>query len=140
MKYILTIFSFCLFSVIHAQDNDEKTIRSILADQTAQWNKGNIEGFMKGYWNNDSLLFVGSKGPTYGYQKTLSNYKKSYPSTDAMGKLAFDILKVQKISPDCYFILGKWALTRVVGDVSGHYTLIFKKINGEWLIVADHSS
>jgi ketosteroid isomerase-like protein len=57
-----------------------------------------------------------------------------------MGKLNFNILKVKALSPDTYFVLGKWALTRTVGDVSGHYTLLFKKIDGEWRIIVDHSS
>jgi len=95
---------------------------------------------MKGYWNSDSLLFVGKTGARYGYQTTLQNYKKGYPDAAAMGKLNFDILQVKKISGDCYFVLGKWALTRTIGDVSGYYTLIFRKIYQKWVIVADHSS
>ena len=140
MKLLLTLFSLLTLSSLSAQNKDEQTIRSILADQTVQWNKGDIDAFMKGYWNNDSLLFVGKNGPTYGYQKTLSNYKKNYPDAAAMGKLSFEILKVQRLSPDCYFVLGKWALTRSIGNVGGAYTLIFRKINRQWVIVSDHSS
>ncbi|MEO8174283.1 MAG: nuclear transport factor 2 family protein [Sediminibacterium sp.] len=137
--FLLTL-STLLSLNLDAQNKDEQTIRSILADQTVQWNKGNIDAFMHGYWNSDSLLFVGKSGPKYGYQNTLESYKKGYPDAAAMGKLSFDILKVQKLSPDCYFVLGKWALARSIGNVSGHYTLIFKKIKNEWVIVSDHSS
>jgi ketosteroid isomerase-like protein len=140
MKPLLILFSLLTLSSLNAQTKDEQTIRSILADQTVQWNKGDIDAFMKGYWNNDSLLFVGKNGPTYGYQKTLSNYKKSYPDAAAMGKLSFEILKVQRLSPDYYFVLGKWALTRSIGNVGGAYTLIFRKIRNQWVIVSDHSS
>jgi len=140
MKLLLTLFSLLTLSSLSAQTKDEQTIRTILADQTVQWNKGDIDAFMKGYWNNDSLLFVGKNGPTYGYQKTLSNYKKSYPDAAAMGQLSFEILKVQRLSPDCYFVLGKWALTRSIGNVGGAYTLIFRKIKNQWVIVSDHSS
>lgn len=140
MKHLLTSLSLFLFLSLSAQNKDEQTIRSILTDQTIEWNKGNIEAFMQGYWKNDSLLFVGKTGPKYGYQTTLENYKKNYPDAATMGKLDFDILKVQKLSPDCYFVLGKWALTRTIGNVSGHYTLLFRKINNQWVIVVDHSS
>ena len=140
MKILLTLFALLTFASLSAQTKDEQTIRSILSDQTVQWNKGDIDAFMKGYWNNDSLLFVGKNGPTYGYQKTLSNYKKSYPDAAAMGQLSFEILKVQRLSPDCYFVLGKWALTRSIGNVGGAYTLIFRKIKNQWVIVSDHSS
>jgi ketosteroid isomerase-like protein len=95
---------------------------------------------MKGYWNNDSLLFVGKNGPTYGYNTTLQNYQKSYPDTANMGKLAFTVLQVTPLSADTWFVLGKWQLTRSVGNISGHYTLLFRKIRGQWLIIADHSS
>lgn len=123
-----------------AQNSDELAIRTLLDQQTRQWNKGNIEAFMKGYWENDSLLFVGKRGPTYGYRTTLDNYKKSYPDTAAMGKLEFNLLSLKPISADTYFVLGKWMLKRTIGDLEGHYTLLLKKIKGQWLIIADHSS
>jgi len=140
MKLLFTLLSLFTLSSLSAQNKDEQAIRSILSDQTTYWNKGDIDGFMKGYWKNDSLLFVGKTGPTYGYQKTLENYKKGYPNAAAMGKLSFEILKVQKLAPDCYFVLGKWSLARTIGDVGGAYTLLFRKINHKWVIVADHSS
>ena len=124
----------------YAQRNDEKQIRAILSQQSSAWNKGNLTAFMQGYWKSDSLLFVGKSGPTYGFNQTLANYQKSYPDTAAMGKLAFTILDIKKIAGDCHFVLGKWHLTRTIGDVSGHFTLIFRKIKGEWVIVSDHSS
>jgi len=123
-----------------AQDKDKQQILSILQRQTEDWNRGNIEGFMVGYWNSDSLMFIGKSGVTYGYKKTLANYKKNYSDTVQMGKLAFDILHVNRLSPTAYFVIGKWHLKRSVGDLGGHYTLLFRKINNEWVIVADHSS
>ena len=140
MKLLLTILSLSILSSLTAQNKDEQAIRHILTDQTEQWNKGNIEGFMKGYWQSDSLLFVGKSGPKYGYQTTLKNYKKGYPDTVAMGKLHFDILQMQPLSPDCYFVLGKWMLKRSIGDLSGYYTLLFRRIHKRWVIIADHSS
>lgn len=136
-------FFFLLVSAIssNAQTNDEQRILSILDAQTKYWNSGDLENFMKGYWKSDSLMFIGKSGVTYGYNNTLENYKKGYPTRDAMGILKFNILKVEKISADAYFVVGKWHLTREkVGDIEGHYTLFFKKIKGEWVIVADHSS
>lgn len=134
------LLAFAIPFAAKAQSADEKSIREVLAHQVEAWNKGNLEDFMKGYWENDSLMFIGKSGVTYGYQNTLNNYKKGYANADQMGQLAFTLLKVQRISADAYFIVGKWALTRKVGDVGGHYTLLFRKINKKWLIVADHSS
>ena len=95
---------------------------------------------MKGYWNNDSLQFVGKNGVTYGYANTLNNYKKNYNSPDLMGQLHFNILQVKQLSAEYCFVLGQWFLKRKAGDVGGHYTLLFRKIKGSWCIVSDHSS
>lgn len=135
---LLLLTSYTTFSL--AQTKDEQIIRSLLDRQTKDWNRGDIDAFMKGYWENDSLLFVGKNGATYGYQTTLNNYKKNYPDPTAMGQLTFNILQVRPIGTAHYFVLGKWMLKRTIGDLSGHYTLLFKKINGQWVIVADHSS
>ena len=140
MKLLLTLLTTLTLLSASAQNKDIQAIRKILANQTIQWNKGNIEAFMNGYWKSDSLLFVGKSGPKYGYREALANYKKGYPDTATMGKLAFDILKIQSLSPNMYFVLGKWMLKRSIGDVSGYYTLLFRKINNQWVIAVDHSS
>ncbi len=118
----------------------EKQIRALLENQTVAWNRGDIPAFMSGYWKSDSLVFVGKSGITYGWQKTLDNYKKNYPDTATMGQLRFDIVQLKKLSGNTYFVLGKWFLKRTVGDVGGHFTLILKKFKEGWKVVSDHSS
>ncbi|MGL6266693.1 MAG: YybH family protein [Chitinophagaceae bacterium] len=132
----------CVFFVMagFTQSADEKSILGILDKQTQAWNRGDLEAFMKGYWENDSLMYIGQGGVTYGYNATLNSYKKNYGDTARMGKLNFEILHVKSQGPDYYFVVGKWFLKRSAGDVGGHYTLIFKKINGAWVIISDHSS
>ncbi len=140
MKKILTSFLFFLCLISYGQSKNEKNIRSILTNQTTAWNTGNIEKFMTGYWKNDSLLFIGKSGITYGWQKTLENYKKGYPDKEAMGILSFDIIQVKKLSSRYYHVVGKWHLKRTIGDLNGHYTLLFKKIKNNWVVISDHSS
>lgn len=124
-----------------AQTKDEQQIQSLLDAQVKAWNEGKIDEFMKAYWQSDSLMFISSNGITYGYNATLEGYHKRYPDRDAMGQLTFTILKMNRISNDSYFVIGKWFLKREKkGDVGGHFTLLWKKINGEWVIVADHTS
>ena len=123
-----------------AQKTDDEQIRSVLDKQKGEWNKGNIEKFMVGYWENDSLVFMSKSGPVYGYKGALNNYKKGYPDTSAMGKLRFEIISVKKLSNDYAFVIGKYFLTRTIGNANGAFTLLLRKINGEWKIVVDHSS
>jgi ketosteroid isomerase-like protein len=136
---VLILICFGSFISI-AQSKDEIAIKAILAKQSDAWSKGNIEGFMNGYWKNDSLMFIGKKGLTYGWQNTLENYKKSYPDAKAMGQLIFTIIKIKPLSDQYQEVIGKWHLTRSEGDLEGHFTLLFEKINNIWVIVMDHSS
>jgi hypothetical protein len=123
-----------------AQTKDDIIIKNILDQQTIAWNGGDIVNFMKPYWRNDSLMFIGKSGITYGWQKTMENYKKNYPDAAAMGKLDFTILQTKRLSVLYYSVVGKWHLTRTIGDLNGHFTLLFKKIKNTWVIVSDHSS
>lgn len=125
---------------VRAGGKQERAIKTMLAAQVAEWNKGNIEGYMHGYWEDDSLLFIGSKGPRYGYGVTLSRYKEAYPDEAHMGKLTSTITRMERLSRRHYFVVGRWALKRSAGDVGGSYTLLLRKIKGKWVVVADHSS
>lgn len=139
-KIILSVLIITITISTKAQDKNIIAIKSMLSKQEAAWNTGNLENFMKGYWVNDSLLFIGKSGPKYGYQTTLENYKKGYPDTAHMGKFTSSILSIKRLSLDYYYVVGKWFLKRSVGDATGYYTLLIRKIKGEWVIVADHSS
>jgi ketosteroid isomerase-like protein len=141
MKYLLGCVLFIVVATTAiAQSNDEKAVRAVLQLQTTAWNNGNIDAFMQSYWKNDSLLFVGKTGPTYGWQNTLRGYKKRYPDTTAMGKLQFELLQLKPLGTEYYFVLGKFHLTRSIGDLSGIFTLVFRKVGGKWVIISDHTS
>lgn len=142
MKKLLFFLLFSSSLLVKAQSSKDKwQILNILDRQMKAWNEGNIDNFMNGYWESDSLMYIGKMGVTYGYKSTLQSYKKNYPDKSTMGTLKFDIIKVSFISNDAYFVVGKWYLTRPQkGDVGGHYTLLWRKIKGNWVIVADHSS
>lgn len=140
MKWICCFLLMLASTLGYGQSKEEKLIRQLLTVQTQAWNKGDIEGFMQTYWKNDSLMFIGSNGVNWGWQTTLDHYKKAYPDTAAMGRLSFDIILVKQLSPEYYFVVGKWMLNRSIGDLSGHYNLLMRKIKGRWFIVSDHSS
>ena len=119
---------------------DDSMIKEKLFNQTKYWNAGDIDGFMKDYWHNDSLMYIGKNGVTYGWQNTLDNYKVKYPSKKEMGHLTFEIIELSELSNNHYFMVGKWHLKREIGDIGGHFSLIWKKLDNEWVIIADHSS
>lgn len=141
LKYLLLFFLAGLSPLLSAaQSSPEKAARNILEQQSRAWNQGNIEGFMKGYWESDSLMFIGKNGITYGWENTLHQYQKSYPDTMAMGQLHFTVLKVKGLSGQYQQVTGQWHLQRSQGDLSGYFTLLFQKIRNKWVIIMDHSS
>lgn len=136
----LLILLFYIPHVSFAQGASEKAVRNVLQKQQQAWNSGNLETFMQGYWQSDSLQFIGKNGVTYGWENTFDNYKKSYPDTATMGKLTFQVLHVKLLSKTSAYVTGKWMLTRSKGNVGGYFTLLFRRINGAWVIVSDHTS
>jgi len=120
--------------------NPEDEIMDRLAFQTECWNSGEIDCFMIGYWESDSLMFIGTEGIIYGFENTLKRYYTKYPDEESMGQLRFNIQHINKVSEDAYFVVGRYHLTRSIGNVEGAFTLLWRKINGQWVIVADHSS
>jgi uncharacterized protein (TIGR02246 family) len=139
-KWFVFVFCICFSLASISQKNDEAAIRDVMDAQVRAWNNGNIDAFMETYWKSDSMLFIGASGVTDGWQSTIKHYKQRYPDTAAMGKLDFEILQVKLLSRDYAFVLGRWHLTRSIGDTGGYFTLLFKKIKMKWFIIVDHTS
>ncbi len=134
-----------LFGVSFAQSEKQKSaiaseIRQVMNEQTAAWNRGDIDGFMQGYWNSDKLVFVSGDNLTYGWKPTLERYKKNYDSRAKMGTLTFSDLEIEVLSKDAAKVLGSWALAREKDNPKGKFTLIFRKFKDGWRIVHDHTS
>ncbi len=142
------ILVFCLFPGGCSQFNntstdakaDEAAIRSILDAGQIAWNNGNLEAFMEGYWKSDSLQFMSPRGINHGWQEVLDGYKAGYPDRAAMGTLSYEVLKVTPLSHDNYVVSARFHLTRAGDGLDGMITLIFKRIDGRWVAVYDHTS
>lgn len=123
-----------------SKSDTQYIINELMKKQEVCWSSGDLECFMEPYWHSDSLKFIGSKGLTYGWQKTLENYKKSYPTAADMGKLTFTNLYIEQLSTNYVSVIGKWHLERSMGNLEGHYSLLWKRMGGQWKIIMDHSS
>lgn len=138
IRMLILFFVIIAFNAVG--QSGESAIRKVMATQELCWNEGDLECFMEGYWKSDKLVFIGSSGVNYGWQKTLDNYKRSYPTKEKMGTLTFEILIMEPLSEDFWSVIGKWSLERKDDNPNGHFSLIFRLIGDEWLIVSDHSS
>ncbi len=143
------IYSILLFIIVSCKNEpvkvevseeiEKQEILAVMKVQEEAWSNHDLEGFMQGYWKSDSLKFYGSNGITLGWNKTLANYKKGYPTKGHSGKLNFKINDISKINSGSYFVMGEYHLKRKIGNADGVFMIIFKKIKGEWKIIADTS-
>ena len=145
MKNLLLLFTFMLFctAVAGAQSKTERIaaeIRKVMDMQIEAWNAGDIDAFMRGYWNSEKLVFVSGDSVTRGWQPTIDRYKKRYDSRAKMGTLAFSDLEIEALSKDTAKVTGSWALAREADNPKGKFTLIFRRFKDGWKIVHDHTS
>ena len=144
-----TLFSFLLLiaciGAASAQTKQQKAqavtdILVVMDNQVSAWNRGDVDGFMKGYWNSPKLIFVSGDNVTRGWQPTLERYKKNYDSKEKMGKLEFKEVELNILSPDAAVVLGSWHLARDKDEPHGKFTLVFRKMAEGWRIIMDHTS
>lgn len=139
LLFIACLFTICLCNAQSNEAVDKKAIKSVLKKQRLAWSKGDLDGFMEGYWKSDLLQFYGATGLTSGWNNTFDRYEIGYPSKEDMGTLNYIINNISRISDDSYYVMGEFHLKRTIGNANGIFMLIFKKINGKWKIIADTS-
>ncbi len=123
-----------------SSDEEKEAIRAVMDKQSSAWNAGDIPGFMAGYWRSPNMTFVSGDTVTRGWQAALDRYKRNYDTKEKMGTLTFSGLEVRMISRSYALVLGSWSLVREKDNPKGKFTLVFRKIRGEWKIIHDHSS
>lgn len=115
-------------------------VRELLEMQAEAWNRGDLEGFLAGYWNSPNLTFAGAGGVTRGWAAVRERYRRNYPGRGAMGRLTFSDLEITELGPAAVFVLGRWQLERAEDRPAGVFTLIVQKFPEGWRIVHDHTS
>ena len=118
----------------------EKEILKVMDKQVDAWNQCDIDGYMAGYWKSDSLRFASGNSINYGWQKTSDRFKRRYSTPEAIGHLDFSDIKITVLTDDTALVFGRYTLKRKTDTPSGLFTLIFRKKEEGWRIVADHTS
>ena len=152
MQYKSVLFGLALFGLLPgctvnlnvndtqllgSERNERDSITDVLMAQQDAWNAGDIDAFMAGYWQSPDLRFASGGSVTRGWQATRDRYHARYSDRSIMGMLSFDQLEVVELSDDAAIVHGAWLLTRENDAPSGLFTLVFRKIDGAWLIVSD---
>jgi hypothetical protein len=148
---VLVVFSGGLLSVSNAggwaasarqqkMQSADLALRSLLTAQSADWNRGDIDAFMRGYWNSPDITFAGASGVSRGWRTVLDHYHKNYPDRATMGHLDFSEIEITPLGNDAALILGRWHLNRDAGPVGGIFTLVARRFPEGWRIIHDHTS
>ena len=139
-----TAVSFALLSRASAEeekhDRDQAAILEVIKNQQVNWNKGNVDAFLEGYWHSPELTFAGTSGIARGWDAVRARYKKNYADREAMGRLTFSALEFRFLGPDAALVLGHWHLARAKGDVGGVFSLVWERFPEGWRIIHDHTS
>ncbi len=121
-------------------DRDQAAILEVLKNQQNNWNKGDVDAFLEGYWHSPELTFAGTSGIARGWDAVRARYKKNYADREAMGRLTFSALEFRFLGPDAALVLGHWHLARAKGDVGGVFSLVWERFPEGWRIIHDHTS
>ena len=138
IKKWLTSLAFLLAFSASAVPTDD--IAQVLIQQEAAWNRGDLEAYMQGYWQDDKMRFVSGDKFSYGWQNTLAAYKKNYPDKASLGHLKFTIENIKMLSNYAAMVVGRWQLTRAKDQPNGVFTLLVEKLDDRWVITHDHTS
>jgi ketosteroid isomerase-like protein len=120
--------------------SDPQAVKDLLLQQQADWNRGDVTAFMRGYWNSPQLTFAGSTDFTRGWEPVLARYQHSYPNKAAMGHLDFSDLEIRPLGADATLVLGRWRITKDSGKSGGIFTLVLQRFPEGWRIVHDHTN
>lgn len=145
MKFLLLLCILAFSANVFAQTEKkapeiETSILKVLNEQVEAWNRGDIAGFMIGYWKSEEMRFVSGNTVSKGWQAAFDRYKVGYDSREKMGRLLFSEIEVTTLNPEAAFVSGRFTLERKADKPTGLFTLIFRKIDGNWRIVLDHTS
>lgn len=145
MRCSLALALFAVAGPVRADDAAD--VRAVLDAQAAAWNKGDLDGFMAGYWNDERLTFISGGTILRGWKATKERYEKRYRADGKeMGKLTFSELEIEPLAPTAAVVRGKFELVFEKEPdpkkkrPSGRFTLVVKKFADGWKVTHDHTS
>jgi len=123
------------------QPSDRAAIQGVLDGQAAAWNRGDLAGYMAGYAKFDDLVFTSGAKVRTGWQTTFDHFQKRYgQDRTAMGKLVFEVTRIDAVGADGAVVLGTWILTESPADGRGVFSVVLERRPEGWRIVHDHTS
>ena len=140
--WLLALAAVC--SAQQSPGNPQAEIAAMLERSAADWNRGDLAGFMSDYANDSLTSYVSGGHVLYGWRRLFDRYQTTY---FAPGKtrdsLAFEEVHVRPLAPDWALCTARFKLLKAGGGpvtASGPFTLVLQKRAGRWRILHDHTS
>ncbi len=119
-----------------------KEIVAMLTRSAADWNRGDLEGFMSDYAHDSLTGYMSGGHVQYGWQALHDRYQANYFAPGkSRDSLTFEEMRVRTLTPDFAYVTARFRLIRRDSVVaSGPFTLVVQKQGDRWRILHDHTS
>jgi beta-aspartyl-peptidase (threonine type) len=123
-------------------DDAAKAVHAVLDRQVMDWNKGDLDGFLEGYWKSPKVVFQSGGQRFTGFDAMRERYRSRYQGTGrAMGRLEFTDLEIEMLGAEAALARGRFRLNMPDGTTpAGLFTVVFRKLPEGWKIIHDHTS
>ncbi|WP_187261023.1 YybH family protein [Pontibacter beigongshangensis] len=116
-------------------------VQEALEGQINAWNKGDLEKAMTYYWNSEEMLWISKTGIEKGYQEVLNGFLNDFEDRSQMGVYSYQPLHMEELTPEVVYFVFSWKIEqagkKLMGCISSQ---LWKKLNGTWVITAEHAS
>ena len=117
------------------------TIVAQLNRSAADWNRGDLDGFLSDYAAESTTTFVDGRRARHGIEFIRRNYTPWFAPGAHRDSLRFEAVEVRPLSPTLALVTARFLLHQG-GTVtrSGPFTLVMEQRPQGWKIIHDHSS
>jgi ketosteroid isomerase-like protein len=124
----------------HPRESTEAKIRALFEDGAAAWNRGDLDGYLAGYWDSEKTRWARGGMVIRGKEAISGALSVRFPTPDTMGTIEAASLEIEVLSDTDALVFGRLVHTLRGTIQKGLFTVHVRNIGGNWLVVSDHFS
>ncbi len=120
---------------------DVRAFTAQLDRSAADWNRGDLDGFMSDYARDSLTGFVSGGRVQRGYGWIREHYAPLFREGATRDSLRFETVELRALGDDVALVTARYVLHRDGAAVSsGPFTLVMQRQPDGWKILHDHTS
>jgi uncharacterized protein (TIGR02246 family) len=138
---LLALLAVSAPALAQQKDDAEALIEREQQEMLDAWNRNDLDAHLKAYaldatWTTSNGLLHGKEAIK---QSLIKGFKRG---DDLLGDLEFGKSEYRRLSADVMMSHGSFRVFNLPSgkEIKGQSTLLWKRVDGKWLIVHDHSS